>query len=164
MPIVYLPSKLLKTMAPAIKAKALVTNRLTVNQVALRSLARTGILKKDTLEDIALNVINQYKDRKEVEIDDGATVSEATEIALNDKALMVQRVQNAAVQQITKKVKVNYGGEDYIWLPSDADEPDPVHQLNYGLRFTVGVGEAPGDRYGCQCGMKILTDEDTLEL
>lgn len=164
MAILYLPSNLLRQMAPKKRARRLVTQKLTVNQVALRSLARTGILSKTKLESIALKVVRQYKRRERRELSEGATQADAKATALSKKKLMVVRVQNAAVFEVTQDVKGKYRGEYYRWLPSDANEPDPLHQLNYGEVFQLGVGEAPGDRYGCRCGMEILVDEDRLEL
>ncbi len=127
-------------------------------------LSKSEVLTKPTLEKIALKVIKQYKASYGEFRDEGATVAEATEEALNGKALLVQRVQNAVVHEISSNVKETYHGEFYEWLPSDANEPDPLHQLNYGQKFQLGVGEAPGDRYGCLCGMNILVDETQLEL
>lgn len=164
MAITYLPSEVLRKMAPKSKARKLVTRELNVNRVALRSLAKTGFLSKKTLTSVALKVIRQYRKREKRELAAGATKSEAKELALSGKKLMVQRVRNAAVYEIAQEIKSKYRGEFYEWLPSDANEPDPLHQLKYGEVFQLGVGEAPGDRYGCQCGMRILVDEDILDL
>lgn len=89
--------------------------------------------------------------------------AKAEEIKKNPKQL-IQRVQNEIIFQVKERIKEKYDGEKYEWLPSDADEPDPEHQLLYGTIRTVGVGEMPGDRYGCKCGMRILTDEEKLNL
>lgn len=85
------------------------------------------------------------------------------EIIDNPKQL-IQRVQNNIVNQIAGEIKDAYRGEYYKWLPSDAAEPDPIHQLKYGKRYQVGKGEMPGDRYGCRCGMFILVKETKLKL
>jgi hypothetical protein len=76
----------------------------------------------------------------------------------------VARVQNAVVYEIAQDIKDQYRGEFYEWLPSDAETPDPIHQLNYGKKFQMGKGEMPGDRYGCRCGMNVLVSESTLSL
>jgi hypothetical protein len=68
------------------------------------------------------------------------------------------------VNEIAKDIKRNYKGEYYIWLPSDAENPDPFHQLNYGKKFKIGRGEMPGDRYGCRCGMEVLVEETILDV
>ena len=48
------------------------------------------------------------------------------------------------------------------WLPSHADEIDPQHARNYGKQMTKeqALQLGLGTRYGCKCGMKILTDVD----
>ncbi len=168
MSIRVLPSKLLKKMAPKKKVQKLVTKRLTLNRAVLSALAEVNILSKKALETIALKVIKGYKEKVSQEVDDGTSKAQATDDTINEGALMVQRVQNAAVHEIVKEVKTQYRGEFYKWLPSDAETPSPLHQLNYGKTFQLGVGddngEDPGDRYGCRCGMEILVDETRLKL
>lgn len=168
MAIIYDPQKLLKRMAPRTKVRKLVTQNVTLNKAAVRSLSNTGILEKKTIEDIALKVIKQYKAKRADLIDAGATKASATESAVNGKALMVQRVRNAAVHEVTSRLKDKYNGEFYVWLPSTANIPDELHILNYYKTFQLGVGDDngqdPGDRFGCQCGMKILVKEDTISL
>ncbi len=164
MAIRFHPRELAEKLLPKKSVEKLVTRRLTLNRATLNTLARADVLTKPTLEKVALKVIKNYKETFKTERQDGETVTDATDTALNDKVLMLQRVQNAASHEIAKEVKDKYDGEFYEWLPSGANEPDPLHQLNYGHTFQLGVGEAPGDRYGCQCGMNILVDESQLEL
>lgn len=163
MAIKYFPKDLLKSIAPAKKIERLVTQKLTLNRLALSTLSDVSFLKKKDLREIVLKVIQEYRERYGDERAAGASKAQALGDTLNDKALMVQRVQNATAFQVAKKIKKTYRGDRYRWLPSDADEPDPLHQLNYGQIFRIGVGEMPGDRYGCRCGMEILTDETELE-
>lgn len=151
-------------MAPEKKIKKLVTKDLTLNRAAVTTLENSGVLSKKAITDVAIKVINNYKKNYKEEIKSGATKIEALDEALNSKKQMVQRVQNESIFQITRGIKSEYRGEYYIWLPSDADVPDPLHQLNYGKKFQVGKGEMPGDRYGCRCGMNILVDETQLSL
>lgn len=164
MAIRYLPSNVLRRMANKKRVEKLVKNNLTLNRAAFNSLAASNILPKKKLEEIAIKVIRSYRSSYGDERKLGVSKTEALETALNDKKLMVQRVQNASLNEITSEIKSQYAGEFYEWLPSDAEEPDPLHQLNYGKRFRLGKGEAPGDRYGCKCGMNILVDETELEL
>ena len=154
MAIRFSPTEFLKKALPEKQVAKLVTQKLTLNKAAVRALG-TDVLSKRTLERVALKVIKSYK----------ATYEEKTLAeTLNDKALMIQRVQNAAAWEVSQEIQAKYEGEFYIWIPSDADEPDPEHQLNYGKKFKFGVGEAPGDRYGCRCGSEILVSETKLEL
>ena len=164
MAIVYLPARMLRRAAPKKMVEKLVTQKLNVNRAALTMLARSGVLSKTKIEKVALKVIRSYKKSYREELADGLGKADALDAAINDKVLMVQRVQNSIVHEIAQDIKEEYGGELYEWLPSDAEEPDPQHQLKYGERFRIGKGEMPGDRYGCRCGMRILVDETSLEL
>jgi hypothetical protein len=160
----FQPTKMLRKVAPRAKIERLVTKKLTVNRAAMTMLTDSNVLSKKTLEKIAIKVIRQYKEKYAEERSAGASIDEASVEAINGKKLMVQRVQNAAVHEISQEIKSQYRGEFYEWLPSDANEPDPLHQLNYGQTFQLGKGEQPGDRYGCRCGMNILVDETRLSL
>ncbi len=156
--------ELAKKLAPAKTVKRLVTTNLTLNRAVIKTLSKSDVVSAEAFTDTALEVIANYKNRYGEEKASGATRAEAFDAATNDKVQMVQRVQNTVVHTIAKKVKSQYRGEFYTWLPSDAVTPDPIHQLNYGKTFQVGVGEMPGDRYGCKCGMEIQTDDKELEL
>lgn len=164
MAITFLPTNVLKRVASKKTVERLVTQRLTLNRAAVATLSRTSGLSKTAVERIALRVIKSYRKTYGDERRAGVSITQAIEDALNDKRLMLHRVQNAVVHEITEDIKRQYRGEHYEWLPSDADEPDPLHQLNYGKIFQLGVGEAPGDRYGCRCGMRILVNESQLKL
>lgn len=164
MPVNVAPALIARKLLPKKTLAKLVTKRLTLNRAAVTMLEKSGILGKKKVEEVALKVIKEYKRTFKDDVADGTPKAEALDDALNDKKLMVQRVQDTATREITKEVKKVYRGERYIWLPSNAKEPDPLHQLNYGKRFWVGKGEMPGDRWGCQCAMRILVDEDELFL
>ncbi len=164
MAIRYLPDKMLARVAPKTQVKRLLTQKLTLNRAVLSTLTHSGVLSKKTLTTVALKVVKQYKARVAVEVAEGASKAKAIAGTLAGKELMVSRVQNAAVFEIGQEIKSQYEGEYYEWLPSDADEPDPIHQLNYGQVFQIGEGEQPGDRYGCRCGMNILVEETRLAL
>jgi hypothetical protein len=160
----FLPAEMLRKIAPKSTVKKLVSSKLTVNRAAVTMLEKSGVLSKKKLETIALKVIKGYKERYAEAKNEGATNVEAFSEATNGKALIVARVQNAVVYEIAQDIKDQYHGEFYEWLPSDAETPDPIHQLNYGKRFQMGKGEMPGDRYGCRCGMNVLVSESTLSL
>lgn len=162
MAITFLPSEFLRKTAPEKLVKRLITKKLTVNKAALSMLSQSDILSKKKVLDISLKVAKSYKQTYKDKISEDVPASEALDETLNDKKLVVARVHNAMVHEVAKDIKKTYHGESYEWLPSDADEPDPVHQLNYGLIFQLGKGESPGDRYGCRCGMRILVDDTEL--
>ena len=160
----YLPSKLLDQIAPAEKVEKLVTSRLTLNRAVMSMFNGIDFLSKATIQRTALQTIRDYKERFEQEKDEGTPPAQAKEDALNDKKLMVQRVQNSVVQQIAGEIKDQYRGEYYKWIASSSDEPDPLHALKYGKRYQIGRGEMPGERWGCKCGMQILVPESKLQL
>lgn len=164
MSIKYEPQKILKKMASKKNIENLVTDNLTVNRAVLNSLESSGVLGKKQLEFVGLGVIRDYRERAEKLTEEGLTKAESREEVLENKKLLVQRVQNATVSEITKKVKEKYRGEYYIWLPSTAKVPDKKHKRKYGKRYQIGRGEAPGDRYGCKCGMEILVEAKRLSL
>jgi len=165
MTIKYDPRELLKKLAPEKKVEKLVTGRLTLNKAVLSILdGGADFISKPTLERTALTVIKGYKEKFDELKDEDVPEPEAKEQAIADKKLLVNRVQNSVINQVAGEIKDQYRGEYYTWLPSDANEPDPLHQLNYGKKFQIGKGEMPGDRYGCRCGMRILVKESKLEL
>lgn len=155
--IKYDPGKMLKKIAPPAKIEKLVSGNLTLKKTALSFVSRIPYLSKKGVEAVALKTIKGYKARAKGDPDLKG------ELAGNPRQL-VQRVQNEIVIQVAESIAVRYQGERYRWLPSDAEEPDPEHQLNYGKTFVLGEGEMPGDRYGCRCGMEILVDDSSLDL
>lgn len=155
--IKYEPSKLIKKMAPAKKIKAMLKKNLTLKKAALSFVSEVDILDKKDISTVALKTIKGYQARVE------ANPEVEAEILANPIQL-IQRVQNEVILQIKESIKTSYDGEYYTWLPSDADEPDPEHQLNYGKVFQIGDGEMPGDRFGCRCGMEIIVPDSSLNL
>jgi hypothetical protein len=164
MSIRYLPRKILHRKMKKKHVEKLLNKNLTVNKAALQIVERLGIVSKKKIQETALKVIREYKKRFKEEKKQGLSKKSALEEALNDKKKLVQRIQNVTLWEIAQDIKREYRGEFYKWLPSDAKEPDPEHQLNYGLVFQIGKGEMPGDRYGCKCGMEILVDETKLDI
>jgi len=153
----YDPKEMLKKAAPESKLKKLLSKRLTLKKAALSFISDIPFINKKAIETVALKTIKEYKKRAEDDKDDARLIKK-------DPKLLVQRVQNAVVYQVSQEIRHQYNGEYYIWLPSDASEPDPQHQLRYGKRYQIGDGEMPGERFGCRCGMQILVDETELAL
>lgn len=159
MAIEYDPKKLLQEIAPDAKIKKLVSRRLDFKRAALSFISDVPFIDKKKVADVTLKTLKSYRERAQAE-DSKETEKD---LSKNPKQL-IQRVQNSVIFQVSQEIRAQYQGERYEWLPSDADEPDPEHQLNYGKVFEVGVGEMPGERYGCRCGMRILVDETELSL
>jgi hypothetical protein len=164
----YDPKELLKRVAPEKKIKKLLSKKLTLKKAALSFVSDIDALSKDSIRSVALKVIRNYQQRRaQAVLDAGLDRSAGKELQeelLDDPRLLIQRVQNEVVWQVSQEIKEQYQGESYVWLPSDAEEPDPEHQLNYGKTFIIGDGEMPGERIGCRCGMQIITDDTKLEL
>ncbi|MDD6153640.1 MAG: hypothetical protein PUC11_06835 [Elusimicrobia bacterium] len=80
--------------------------------------------------------------------------------ALNGQALLTSRLKNFLVYSEVQEQRKRHKGKLYRWLPSSAENPDPEHQLLYGKVRREGEGEMPGERWGCQCGIEWLDDED----
>ena len=157
MAIKYEPSKLLRKVAPDAKIENLVSSRLTLKRAALSFTNQLDFLDKESISRVAMKTLKGYKARVKEDPDLKGDL-------LSDPAQLIQRVQNEIVLQVAGELKDRYAGELYTWLPSDAEEPDPEHQLNYGKTFVVGEGEMPGDRFGCRCGMEIKVKDSSLSL
>jgi len=155
--IKYLPDKLLAKIAPKSKIKKLLKGNLSLKKTALSFIDDIDFIDKKNVVDTALKVIKGYKKRIKDDPD-------AKDEIKKDPKQLIQRVQNEVVLQISQGIRENYQGEKYVWLASDAEEPRPEHQLNYGKTFDIGDGEQPGDEYGCRCGMEILVAESSLNL
>lgn len=168
MAIVYDPKDMLKKIAPESKIKKLVSSRLTLKKTALNFVDAVDFIDKKSVSKIALKTIDSYQKRvanEQVQAGfDSSAGKDLEKEILSDPKQLIQRVQNEVVFQVSNAIKENYDGENYEWLPSDAKEPDPEHQLNYGKIFTIGDGEMPGERIGCRCGMRILVKQTKLNL
>lgn len=155
--ITYDPKKLIRKIAPDKKIKKLVTQSVSLKKTALNFVSEVDFLSKKSIGKVAIKTIKGYKARIKADPDERKAI-------LRNPAQLIQRIQNEVIFQIAGEIKDKYAGEFYEWLPSDAEEPDPEHQLNYGKTFQVGVGEMPGERIGCKCGMNILVPETQLDL
>lgn len=160
--IEYDPTKMLKKIAPEAKIKKLLTKDLSVKRAALSFVDDIDFIDKKSVTKVALKAAKSYQARIDDAPDDVKADLEKSLKA--NPALLIQRIQNEVVTQISEEIKDKYAGEQYEWLPSSSEEPDPEHQLNYGKIFTIGVGEMPNERYGCKCGMNILVKGSKLEL
>lgn len=166
MAIVYDPKQMLRNVAPDAKIKRLTSRRLDFKRAALDFISDVPFIDKSKVTELTLKTLKSYRERVALETaaDDKAAGSALEKQLAQSPMQLIQRVQNEVVWQFTQEIKSQYEGEKYEWLPSDASEPDPEHQLLYGTVRTVGDGEMPGDRIGCRCGMRILVKETELKL
>lgn len=166
MAIVYDPKKLLREVAPDAKIQKLMSKRLDFKKAALSFFSDVPFIDETKVLDVTLKTIKDYKKRVATEMaEETKAAGRELERELSKSPMqLIQRVQNEVVWQISQNIRQSYAGEKYEWLPSDAEDPDPEHQLNYGKVFVVGEGEMPGERIGCKCGMRILVNETELSL
>lgn len=159
MAITYFPDDYLKRIVSRKQIEQMINRKTgaSLKKAALNFADGFDFLDKGQIAETALKVMGDYEKRIDAE-----KISRK-QILANPKQL-IQRVQNSIVWQISNTIESQYSGQAYEWLPSGAEDPDPLHQLNYGQIFIIGVGDMPGKRYGCQCGMRILTDKERLIL
>lgn len=168
MSIIYDPKQVLRKIAPEAKIKRMISSKVTLKKAALNFIDATEFIDKSAVSRIALKTIDSYQKRianEQIEAGMDKAAGDALEKEiLADPKQLIQRVQNEVIFQVSNAIKENYEGATYEWLPSDAEEPDPEHQLNYGKIFVIGEGEMPGERIGCRCGMNILVKQTQLKL
>lgn len=165
MAIVYDPKKMLRDVAPEAKIKRLVSKRLDVKRAALSFVSDVPFIDKSKVTEVALKTVKSYQER--VDALEGDAAKTLQKQLAQSPMQLIQRVQNDVIWQVSKEIQKKYAGERYEWLPSDAEEPDPEHQLNYGKIFVVGERDYEGREFGtdgCKCGMRILVNETELEL
>lgn len=139
----------------------MISSRLGVKRTALAIVdaaaeSEIGLIDKKKVLDVALKTIAGYEKRIQE-----ATTTAIRDAILDDPKQLIQRIQNEFVFQAQQKLQAQYKGQRARWLPSSAEEPDPLHQKNYGKEYIIGEGidgEEPGDRFGCQCGVEILNE------
>lgn len=166
MSIKFLPDQMLKKIAPEGKIKKLVSRGVTLKRAALSFLDNADFIDKKDVASVVLKTLKSYKSRIKAAAEDGAG-GELKDELLDDPKQLIQRVQNEIVWQFHNGIKDQYSGQKARWLPSDAEEPRPEHQANYGKEYVIGEGidgVEPGDEFGCRCGVEILTDETQLRL
>ena len=158
---IFDPRSMLKKIAPRSKIKRMISSRMGVKRTALAIVdaaaeAEIGLIDKKKVLDVALKTIAGYEKRIQE-----ATTTAIRNAILDDPKQLIQRIQNEFVFQAQQKLQAQYKGQRARWLPSSAEEPDPLHQKNYGKEYIIGEGidgEEPGDRFGCQCGVEILNE------
>jgi hypothetical protein len=163
------PAKFLSKVAPKSKIRKILSPKVAVKKSALSFLDQADFLNQKDVIDVALKTVKSYRERIAAARGDAGkeAAGELKGELTDDPAQLIQRVQNEVVFQVHEVIKTNYGGQRAVWLPSSAEEPRPEHQLNYGKEYVIGEGidgVEPGDEYGCQCGVEILTDDEQLKL
>ena len=161
--VVFYPDQFKRKVLPKGFFKGQLLNKnLTLKKKAMQGLILANVGAAE-LQKTVLKVSELYISKVDDLVDAGLPKAKARFIATNNQKLLQQRIENLVVFSEVIKIKEENAGKYYKWLPSGADEPDPQHQLLYGKTFLVGEGDEegnmPGERYGCQCGMEILTNK-----
>lgn len=160
------PSEWLERVFPkGIEKSGLLTDGLDIKKRYLKALVRaTGISGRKITAEIYKTV--DFYAEKEAALNAAGERAFKQE-ALNGQALLTSRLKNFLVYSEVQEQRKRHKGKLYRWLPSSAENPDPEHQLLYGKIFREGEGDEhnnmPGERWGCQCGIEWLADEDVMQ-
>lgn len=144
----------------------LLNSDLELKQLALQSILKATSLSKREVEATVYKVVDNYEEKMKKLKKEKVRAFKAK--ALNNEVLLKDRIENLVLWNEVQHLKEEHQGQYYRWLPSSAKEPDPEHQLLYGKIFKVGEGDKdgnmPAERYGCKCGMQILTAQEAKEM
>lgn len=139
-------------MPGGVVKNGLLYDNLSIKQRYMRALYKAAGKEGKALQKTIADTVAYYAKREE---------------GIGTQALLSQRIENFLVWNKVQEEKQAHQGEFYRWLPSDAENPDPEHQLLYGKIFRVGEGDKegnmPGERYGCRCGIEWLRLEDVVK-
>lgn len=165
--MIFNPSRFLRLVFPKDFFKGKILNSdLELKQLTLQAILKATTLSKRKVEATVYKVVDNYEKKIKTLKKEGVKAYKAQ--ALNDEVLLKDRLENLVLWNEVQHLKEEHEGEFYRWLPSSAETPDPEHQLLYGKIFKVGEGDKegnmPAERYGCKCGMEILTADEAEEL
>ena len=160
------PQTWLKRVFPkGIEKSGLLNDKLEIKKTYLKALVRATAVSQRKLTQEIYKTVDFYVEKEERLKAQG--VKAFKQEALNGQALLTERIKNFLVYSEVQAQKTAHKGRMYRWLPSSAKEPDPEHQLLYGKVFREGEGDKeghmPGERWGCQCGIEWLDDEEAFK-
>lgn len=159
----FIPGRWLEKIFPkGIEKSGLLSDNLEIKKRYLQALVRATSLSGREITAEVYKTVDFYE-QKEAALK-AAGVKAFKQEALNGQELLKARLKNFLVYSEIQRQRKEHKGRMYRWLPSNANEPDPEHQLLYGHIFREGEGDKdgnmPGERWGCQCGIEWLDDED----
>ena len=138
-----------KVMPGGVTKNGLLYDNLSIKQRYMRALYKAAGKEGKALKETISKTIEFYAQKEE---------------KMGAQTLLTRRIENFLVWNKVQEEKEAHKGEFYRWMPSDAQNPDPEHQLLYGKIFRVGEGDKdgnmPGERYGCRCGIEWLEDRE----
>lgn len=159
----FIPGRWLEKIFPkGIEKSGLLSDNLEIKKRYLQALVRATSLSGREITAEVYKTVDFYE-QKEAALK-AAGVKAFKQEALNGQELLKARLKNFLVYSEIQRQRKEHKGRMYRWLPSNANEPDPEHQLLYGKIFREGEGDKdgnmPGERWGCQCGIEWLENED----
>ena len=159
----FIPGRWLEKIFPkGIEKSGLLSDNLEIKKRYLQALVRATSLSGREITSEVYKTVDFYE-QKEAALK-AAGIKAFKQEALNGQELLKARLKNFLVYSEIQRQRKEHKGRMYRWLPSNANEPDPEHQLLYGKIFREGEGDKdgnmPGERWGCQCGIEWLADED----
>lgn len=108
--------------------------------------------------------------RKTIDRVDKSQTMQATRSKKEGRAVYARNLYNTIVGTLSSGITEQYmeaASEEQLlkWLPSDAEEIDPHHALNYGKVMKVKTAKAKelGTRYGCKCGWHFISESATIK-
>lgn len=138
-----------KVMPGGVTKNGLLYDNLSIKQRYMRALYKAAGKEGKALKETISKTIEFYAQKEE---------------KMGAQTLLTRRIENFLVWNKVQEEKEAHKGEFYRWMPSDAQNPDPEHQLLYGKIFRVGEGDKdgnmPGERYGCRCGIEWLSEKE----
>ena len=133
---------------------------LTLKQNAMQALILATSFSKREINSTVAKVADIYQRKIDDLSDEGIPKAKASVIAKSGEKLLKQRIAGLVIFDAVQNIKAENEDDFYEWLPSSSDTPDPEHQLLYGQIKKVGEGDKEGnmpmERYGCNCGLRII--------
>lgn len=162
----FIPGRWLEKIFPkGIEKSGLLSDNLEIKKRYLQALVRATSLSGREITAEVYKTVDFYE-QKEATLK-AAGVKAFKQEALNGQELLKARLKNFLVYSEIQHQRKEHKGRMYRWLPSNANEPDPEHQLLYGHIFREGEGDKdgymPGERWGCQCGIEWLDDDEAFK-
>ena len=162
----FIPGRWLEKIFPkGIEKSGLLSDNLEIKKRYLQALVRATSLSGREITAEVYKTVDFYE-QKEATLK-AAGVKAFKQEALNGQELLKARLKNFLVYSEIQRQRKEHKGRMYRWLPSNANEPDPEHQLLYGHIFREGEGDKdgymPGERWGCQCGIEWLDDDEAFK-
>lgn len=165
--MIFKPENFLKLVFPKgfFKGKIL-TRDFELKKEMMRAIIKATGISKRKVNATVYKVVDFYEKKIQTLKQEGVRAYKKE--ALNNEVLLEDRLENLVLYNEVQNLKEEHEGQYYRWLPSSAETPEPTHQLLYGKIFKVGEGDEegnmPSERYGCRCGMEILTKEEAEEM